>query len=142
MAPAKFSQMIEELANVYKIPHYGELGKSIKFEVSQPQLTNGKYVAYFIRGEDALGQFEGKRRYNDFYTLRNILMIRWPGCFIPAIPPKKAVGNKDLKFILERRYYLERFVKQLSIYPHLLNSEEFRIFARPEFTGGHADLQT
>ncbi len=83
IVPAKFSQMIEELAVVYKIPHYGELGKNLKYEVNQPALTNGKYVTYNIKGEDALGQFEGKRRYNDFYALRNIIMIRWPGVFLP-----------------------------------------------------------
>lgn len=60
---------------------------------------------------------------------------------MPAIPPKKAVGNKDIKFILERRYYLERFLKQISKLPYLVNSEEFRIFARPEFTGGHSDIE-
>jgi hypothetical protein len=28
---------------------------------------------------------------------------------VPNIPPKKAVGNKDIGFVVERRYYLERF---------------------------------
>jgi len=27
------------------------------------------------------------------------------------VPEKKAIGNKDIAFILERRYYLERFLK-------------------------------
>jgi len=30
---------------------------------------------------------------------------------------------------------------QLSEYPFLINSDEFRIFARPEFTGGNADVE-
>ncbi len=58
------------------------------------------------------------------------------------MPPKKAVGNKDVKFIIERRYFLERFLKQISQLPYLMNSEEFRIFARPEFTGGNSDVQS
>ena len=61
--------------------------------------------------------------------------------YIPAVPPKKAVGNKDVQFIIERRYFLERFLKQISQLPYLMNSEEFRIFARPEFTGGNLDVQ-
>jgi hypothetical protein len=81
------------------------------------------------------------RRYNEFFALRQVLCSRWPGLFVPCIPPKKAVGNKDVKFIIERRYFLERFLKQMSQYSILVNSDEFRIFARPELTGGNSDLQ-
>ena len=45
-----------------------------------------------------------------------------------------------MSFIIERRYFLERFLKQLSQYSILLNSEEFRIFSRPDLTGGHPDV--
>ncbi|CDW84248.1 UNKNOWN [Stylonychia lemnae] len=138
----RFSQMVEDLLQKYRIPHYGIMTSNTRFEVIQPALINNKYVTYHINGEDSLGQFDGKRRYNEFYQLRNILCVRWPGVFVPAIPPKKAVGNKDVKFIIERRYYLERFLKQISLQQNLLNSEEFRIFARPEFTGGNSDVQS
>lgn len=94
-----------------------------------------------MKGEDNLGTFEGKRRYNEFYLIKQAIISRWPGIYVPAIPPKKAVGNKDLKFLIERRYFLERFFKQLSRHPFLINQEEFRIFARPEFTGGHSDIE-
>jgi sorting nexin-1/2 len=33
------------------------------------------------------------RRFSDFYALRAKLLERWPGVFIPNIPPKKAVVN-------------------------------------------------
>jgi PX domain len=46
--------------------------------------------------------------------LRDLMRNFWPGLYIPAIPSKKMVGNKDVKFILERRYFLERFVMQMS----------------------------
>jgi hypothetical protein len=36
-----------------------------------------------------------------------------------------------LKFINERRYYLERFLRKLAKFDFLINSEEFLIFARP-----------
>jgi len=47
------------------------------------------------------------------------------------LPPKKAIGNKDIKFINERRFYLERFLKKIANYPFLINSNEFLIFSRP-----------
>jgi len=70
-----------------------------------------------------------------------VLVNNWPGAYVPSIPGKQLVGNKDVKFILERRYFLERFLKQLSRTPFLINSEDFRIFTRPEFAGGHSDIE-
>ena len=54
---------------------------------------------------------------------------------IPQIPPKKTIGNKDVKFINERRFYLERFLKKMASYPYVLNSAEFQAFARPQAGG-------
>ena len=36
-----------------------------------------------------------------------------------------------MKFIIERRYYLERFLRKCTKYEYLLNSEEFLLFSRP-----------
>ena len=69
---------------------------------------------YSISGKDALGPFNGDRRYRDFNTLRNVISHNWPGIYIPNIPPKKAVGNKDIEFVIERMYFLERFFMMLS----------------------------
>jgi hypothetical protein len=63
-------------------------------------------VVYKVTGLDNNGYFTGNRRYNEFYLLRQILVLNFPGIFVPPVPGKKLVGNKDFKFILERRYYL------------------------------------
>jgi len=31
------------------------------------------------------------RRYSDFDRIRSLLVARWPGVYIPPLPPKKAV---------------------------------------------------
>jgi hypothetical protein len=72
-----------------------------------------------------LGVWEGERRYNEFYKLYEKLEQRWPGIPIPCLPPKKAIGNKEIRFINERRFYLERFLKKLSSFEFLINSLEF-----------------
>ena len=36
-----------------------------------------------------------------------------------------------MKYIIERRYYLERFLRKLSKFDFLINSEEFMLFSRP-----------
>ena len=62
--------------------------------------------------------------------MKNALSSRWPGVYIPALPEKKLMGNNDDKFIEERRSLLERFMKELAKYDYLVNSKEFKIFAR------------
>jgi hypothetical protein len=48
-----------------------------------------------------------------------------------AYHPKKAIGNKDVKFINERRFYLERFLKKMSPFDFILECGEFKAFTRP-----------
>ena len=42
------------------------------------------------------------------------------------------MGNKDIAFLQERRFYLERFIKKVSRYDFIINSQEFQIFSRPQ----------
>jgi len=44
--------------------------------------------------------------YHDFYALRDLLLLRFRGLYIPILPPKKMLNNKDASFIEERRYLL------------------------------------
>jgi len=40
------------------------------------------------------------------------------------------MGNKDDKFVEERRALLERFMKELAKFDFLTSSKEFNVFAR------------
>lgn len=85
-----------------------------------------------MKGRDLQGEWECKRRFNEFYLLQEALSKRWPGIVLPKCPPKKAMGNKDTIFLQERRFYLERFMRKMSRYDFIINSQEFQIFARPQ----------
>jgi hypothetical protein len=100
------------------------------FSCTHPQ-NKGGHIVYKCKGSDAQGMWEGDRRYNEFHKLHEKLEQRWPGIPLPLLPPKKAIGNKDIKFINERRFYLERFLKKMSAFEYILNSSEFTIFTRP-----------
>ncbi len=89
-----------------------------------------KYYLYSIVGEDEDGQFEVFRRYSDFYSLRQALFLRWPGVFIPAVPPKKTTGNMEQNFIEERRKFLEVFMQELARLKYLWYSSEVNVFIR------------
>lgn len=85
-----------------------------------------KYVIYSLKGsaikEDVI------RRYSDFFNLRRKLLERWPGVFIPAIPPKKAVGNLDEDTIETRMRLLNSFCYKISKSSFLFESEEVKLF--------------
>lgn len=96
--------------------------------VSNPVIKDGmkKYVVYSLKGiaihEDVV------RRFSDFFSLRKKLVERWPGIFIPAIPPKKAVGNLDDDTIETRMRLLNSFCYKLSKSSFLFESEEVKLF--------------
>ncbi len=103
--------------------------KSAAFRVFNPVKVSG-HIKYTVSGIDADGQFEEARRFSEFFALKEALTARWPGIYIPAIPEKKLMGNKDDKFIEERRAMLERFMKELAKFDYLIQSREFRVFIR------------
>ena len=105
--------------------------KAIQFQAKDPHDFHG-HIVYDCTGVDLQGGWECKRRYNEFHALHEALLRRWPGIVIPLVPPKKAVGNKGAAFVQERRFYLERFLRKMSKYDFIINSQEFQIFARPQ----------
>lgn len=112
-------------------------GESFEAEDSSSHLfgvTNpvkvGSTIKYTVTGQDQEGKFEVQRRYNEFHILHVQLNERWPGCFIPCIPEKQILGDKEEGFIEERRSLLNRFVYECSKFEFIINSKEFRIFAR------------
>lgn len=113
----------------YKLPYSDLEEDNSPFRVSDPVKVS--HVSYKVTGKDKDGSFEGTRRYKDFHNLRNTLLARWPGVYVPQIPPKKSIGNKNEKFVNNRMYFLDLFIKKIGTISHLVNSQEFKIFARP-----------
>lgn len=71
--------------------------------VIDPQNDPAKnFVTYLIIGNDELGTFEIRRRFNDFFYLRECLRKRWPGLYIPPIPEKKINFVDDANIIDKR----------------------------------------
>lgn len=101
------------------------------FTVRDPVLESGA-MRYTVTGVDSEGPFNVKRRFKEFFTMRRVLVERWPGCFVPAIPEKVLVnvdvnkmkvsmkGNEQVEFIEERRVLLERFLREMSKFKFLI----------------------
>lgn len=127
--------------NAGQLPHAGGEDQ-ITVNVSDPVMKDGgKYIVYTISGSDKDGPFEVFRRYSDFDNFRSVLILRWPGCFIPPIPSKKVIGNKETKFLEDRKRFLQYFMERIAEISYLWYSEENKEFIRSN-TGDFEKLIT
>ena len=105
----------------------------VEIEVENPyvQVTGiRKHVRYTVKGRDENDSFAVERRFKEFLALRKRLSERWPGFFIPSLPPKKATGNMDSNFVNKRQKLLNSFAKKCANISHLYYTEEFQQFLR------------
>lgn len=62
-------------------------------EVKNPILKSGgvatKHHTYTLQGTDSQGPLEITRRYKEFNHLREVLYTRFPGLYVPPMPPKQ-----------------------------------------------------
>ena len=86
----------------------------------------GQYIGYTMDGSDLTEPVP--RRYSDFFSLYEKLLQRWPGIYIPRVPPKKIIGNMNPDMIKTRMRLLNRFLLNLSNIEYLYKSEESSIF--------------
>ena len=96
--------------------------------VSDPILIEGikSYVQYKVTGE--LVKEPIYRRFSDFYSLREKLVERWPGIYIPNLPPKLTMGNLEKKVIEMRTRVINDFCHKISKFEFILDSDELQIF--------------
>ena len=80
-----------------------------------PVLTKsmlGDFHEYPISGCDSNGDIETQRRYSMFFSLREALVLRFPGLFVPPLSAKKMTGKKDEFTLLERQHFLNLFLTE------------------------------
>mgnify|MGYP006276377785 CR=1 FL=1 len=103
-----------------------------KFNVCVVETVKQGHTGYKIKGFDKQGEFEIVRRFREFYALRSALRKRWVGFYVPGIPPKKPLGNKEEGIVNERWYLFNRFMQEISLIPHLWESDEMANFIHPK----------
>jgi hypothetical protein len=111
---------------------------SYKMYIDNPQKKDkaliGSYISYTMSGTDISDKLN--RRYSEFYSLYEKLLQRWPGVYIPKVPHKILINNKDTVNVKIRMRLLNRFCLNLSKIDYLYKSEEVNIFKNniPEVT--------
>lgn len=102
--------------------------KDTYFRVSNPVTKEGikNYIQYTV--ECSLNKQILYKRYSDFDALRQKIVERWPGLYVPNIPKKKLVGNLESTFIGTRCRQLNNFAEKLLSIPYYFNGEELKFF--------------
>ena len=90
----------------YKLNEYLD-----KYSVGKPFLSSGDFTVYEVTGmrqitlakqeetqeeKTEIEEFTVSKRYKDFEALRQCLVDRWVGFFIPSIPPTKVIVSPSL----------------------------------------------
>uniref|UniRef100_A0A8C4T259 Sorting nexin 29 n=1 Tax=Erpetoichthys calabaricus TaxID=27687 RepID=A0A8C4T259_ERPCA len=96
------------------------------FEITHRALINVWIPSVFLRGRAANAfhvyqvyirildnEWNVYRRYADFHSLHHKLRSRFPQVAAFHFPPKKAIGNKDAKFVEERRKQLQSYMRSV-----------------------------
>ena len=102
-----------------------------KIFVGDPVDRNGR-IMYTVRAFDSKGSFEVQRSFSQFEALRKSFTQRLPGVYIPKLPKGNFFGTKDIKFLQERAFHCEQFLKKVLRLQYLLQSGELQVFSRPD----------
>ncbi|XP_056627137.1 sorting nexin-29 [Triplophysa dalaica] len=97
------------------------------FETTQRALVNVWIPSVFLQGRAANtyhvyqvyirildNEWNVYRRYAEFRALHNNLRSQFPQVNTFNFPPKKAIGNKDAKFVEERRKQLQSYLRMVT----------------------------
>lgn len=128
---ALVSQMRQELIDL-RGPVPGDLSQTSEdqslsdFEISNRALINVWIPSVFLRGKAANAfhvyqvyirikddEWNVYRRYTEFRSLHHKLQNKYPQVRAYNFPPKKAIGNKDAKFVEERRKQLQSYLRSV-----------------------------
>ncbi|XP_029326457.1 sorting nexin-29 isoform X2 [Mus caroli] len=128
---ALVSQMRQELIDL-RGPVPGDLSQTSEdqslsdFEISNRALINVWIPSVFLRGKAANAfhvyqvyirikddEWNVYRRYTEFRALHHQLQSAFPQVRAYSFPPKKAIGNKDAKFVEERRKQLQSYLRSV-----------------------------
>ncbi|XP_069590184.1 sorting nexin-29 isoform X2 [Ranitomeya imitator] len=128
---ALVSQMRQELIDL-RGPVPGDLSQTSEdqslsdFEISHRALVNVWIPSVFLRGKSTHAfhvyqvyvrikddEWNIYRRYAEFRSLHHKLQSKFPHVRTFHFPPKKAIGNKDAKFVEERRKQLQIYLRNV-----------------------------
>lgn len=114
----KNNYQVNELATSYNVKSFVKMNERYEYRLLGTDPKTKKI-------------FDVMRRYPHFLLLRVNFILRFPGMYIPPLPKKQTIDSQE-KIANLRKFFLNRFVKQISMCPYLLESQEFQVFLKPQ----------
>jgi sorting nexin-1/2 len=68
------------------------------------------------------------RKYSDFYALREALVRRWPGLFLPPVPEISYIGVNEKQISKNKQFLVNKFLNKILEKEFLASGEELKIF--------------
>lgn len=90
----------------------------------------GAFHEYPITGVDSNGEISCARRFNLFFEFREALVLKYPGLYIPPLPPKKVTGKSEEFTLIERQHFLDLFLKECTALKYISQSLELQTFLK------------
>lgn len=87
-------------------------------------------VNYIITTSASEKTITATRTYEEFLHLRKTLTQKWPGIYLPPLPPKTFLSFLSSKSIKTYKNQLSDFLSYTSLIPFIYNSEEFQYFLK------------
>ena len=89
-----------------------------------PQIGEGvnAYIAYMVHSNNGTSNFSATRRYSDFVWVRDQLIRVFPGCIVPALPPKTikyTTNTLEDDFVQRRAKGLHLFLESVARHTEL-----------------------
>ncbi|KAF8492493.1 sorting nexin-41 [Gautieria morchelliformis] len=119
------------------LDRYLHSGEDVEIHIAEAVKTaehsNTTYIAYVIK----TGNFEARRRYSEFESLRNGLAKLYPTLIVPPIPSKQTIGDyavkqgkakEDVAMIARRKRMLQMFLNRIARHPILSHEQVFHKF--------------
>jgi len=125
-----FDDRPSEMQILRDLPSFQLNHNETSIQVTSASYKPNRSVMYTIKGNDREGAFETCRTQDQFIEIRTLLVNRWPGCYIPALPPKRLLASTKPDFLEQRRKQFEMFCQNMSEIPFLHYSPEYQIFLK------------
>lgn len=98
---ASTKELVRAKVEEYKPVNDGHMVLKVAEPVLRKAMT-GDYHEYPITGCDSNGDIETSRRFSLFYELRQALVLKYAGLYVPPLPAKKLTGKTEAFTLVER----------------------------------------
>jgi len=108
-------------------------GEIVVPQIQQAELAGNYFSKHINFVVKVPGGSEVRRRFNEFFWLREAITDMLPGAFVPAIPEKLPIALWPQGYLAQRKRELQWFLKRCSSIPYIRDNEAYALFLNAEY---------